>query len=68
MSEAIKNALAREEGKLVRQIANAEATVAVMEVLGDNAKERNKHERQLQAIKDTKANIAKLKKACDALK
>ena len=68
MSNAIKDALAREEGKLVRQIANSEATVAVMEVLGDSAKERSKYDRQLVAIKDTKANIAKLKKACDALK
>ena len=68
MSNAIKDALAREEGKLVRQIANSEATVAVMEVLGDSAKERSKYDRQLVAFKDTKANIAKLKKACDALK
>ena len=63
----MKDALAREEGKLVRQKANAEATVAVMEVLGDSAKERSKHDRQLQAIKDTQANIKKLKAACDKL-
>ncbi len=68
MTNPIKDALAREESKLVRQIANSEATLAVMEILGDTAKERNKHDRQLQAIKDTKANINKLKKACDALK
>ena len=67
MSNPIKAALAKEENKLVRQIENHEATKAVIEVLGDNAKERNKLDRQEAAMKETKANIAKLKKAVAAL-
>lgn len=64
----IKAALQKEEEKLVRQIANHEATQAVIEVIGDSAKERNKLERQLKAMEDTKANIAKLSAAAKKLK
>ena len=63
MSNAIKIALAKEEAKLARQIENHESTQAVIQVLGDSAKERNKLDRQVAAMEETKSNIAKLKKA-----
>lgn len=63
MSNAIKSLLAREEGKLVRQLENHEATKAEQEILGDSAIVRGKLDRQEVAMKATKANIAKLKKA-----
>ncbi len=68
MSNAIIDALAREEGKLVRQIANRDATLAVIDVLGDSAKEQSKLGRQNQAIADTETNIAKLSKAVRSIK
>ena len=68
MSNGIKVALAKEEGKLVRQIANRDSTIAALEVLGDDARMRGNLDRQEQAIKDTEANIAKLSKAVKALK
>lgn len=67
MSDGIKALLAREEGKLVRQIANNEATKVEQEILGDNAVVRGKLERQEEAMKQTKANIKKLKAAADKL-
>ena len=64
---SIKNLLQREETKLVRQERNLETTKTEIEILGDSAIRRGKVERQEQAIKDTKSNIAKLKKAVAAL-
>lgn len=68
MSNPIKAALVNEEAKLVRQIDNHEATKAVAEILGEDQKTRNKLERQLKAIDDTKANIRKLETAVKKLK
>ena len=68
MSNPLVAALAREEGKLERQEALRDSTVAEMEVLGQTAARLGRQERQNKAIIDTKANISKLKKACDALK
>lgn len=63
MSNGIKALLAREEGKLVRQIENHEATKTEQEILGDSATVRGKLERQKVAMTQTKANIKKLKAA-----
>ena len=63
MSDAINALLAREEGKLARQEENHAATKIEQEILGDSAYVRGKLERQEAAMKETRANIAKLKKA-----
>jgi hypothetical protein len=63
MSKGIKALLAREEGKLVRQIENHETTKLEQEILGDSAVIRGKLERQEVAMKQTEANIKKLKTA-----
>lgn len=63
MSNAILNAIAKEQSKLLRQIDNLESTKAVLEVLGDDPREQAKVSRQEDAIKDTKSRIAKLQKA-----
>jgi uncharacterized protein with HEPN domain len=63
----IKAALDRELVKLARQKDNRDATIAVIEVLGESVKETNKLARQEEAIKDTEANIKKLKAAVEAL-
>lgn len=63
MSNAIQAALAKELSKLARQKENHEATQAVIEILGDNPKERGKLERQAEAMKETEANIRKLQAA-----
>ena len=63
MSKALIDALAREEGKLKRQIDNHEAQKAILEVLGPVARELTKLERQEEAMKETRSNIAKLQKA-----
>ena len=68
MSNPLVQALAREEGKLVRQETLRDSTVAEMEILGANAARLGRQERQNKAIVDTKANITKLKKAVDSLK
>mgnify|MGYP000341483635 CR=1 FL=1 len=67
MTNGVKALLAREEGKLVRQEANHEATKVEQEILGDNAVVRGKLERQVEAMKQTRANIKKLKAAADKL-
>lgn len=59
----IKALLDREEAKLIRQKANHEATKAEQEILGDSAIVRGKLERQAEAMKQTEANIKKLKAA-----
>lgn len=64
---AIKDLLNREEGKLVRQKANHEATKAEQELLGDSAIIRGKLDRQAEAIKQTEANIKKLAAAVKKL-
>jgi K+/H+ antiporter YhaU regulatory subunit KhtT len=61
------SALAREEAKVIRQTDLRDSTIAEMEVLGETAKGMNRLERQNQAIRDTKANITKLKAAVKAL-
>ena len=63
MSNPIQVALAKEEAKLVRQIENNDATIAVMQILGENAKELAKVERQKEAMAETRSNIKKLKAA-----
>ena len=68
MSNPLKAALAKEEAKLTRQIENHEATKAVVEVLGETQIDRNKMDRQLEAIEQTKANIKKLEAAVKKLK
>jgi len=62
-NEALINALAKEESKLVRQEENHEASKAVVAVIGDSAKEAKKRDKQLEDIAQTKKNIAALKKA-----
>lgn len=64
---AIKDLLTREEGKLVRQKANHEATKVEQELLGDSATIRGKLDRQVEAIKQTEANIKKLAAAVKKL-
>lgn len=63
MSNPLVVALQKEQAKLARQIENNASTKAVMEVLGENAKELAKLERQEAAMKETRSNIAKLQKA-----
>lgn len=67
MSKGIKALLAREEAKLIRQNENHEATKIEQELLGDSAIVRGKLERQIEAIKQTEANIKKLTAAVKKL-
>ena len=62
-NDALINALAKEEAKLVRQEENHEASKAVVAVIGDSAKEAKKRDKQLEDIKQTKSNIKKLQAA-----
>lgn len=65
MSEILIRALSAEEAKLQRREDNHAETKALAEVLGqlDDAKVIGKLKRQEDAISESKANIAKIKKA-----
>ena len=63
MSNALINAIAKEQDKLVRQLENHEATKQVIAVLGESPRELNKLARQEAAIKETRSNIKKLQAA-----
>ena len=63
MSNAILNAIAREQGKLLRQIDAVAATKVAIEVLGDSPREQAKLARQEACVKETRANIKKLQAA-----
>lgn len=63
MSNPLIDALAKEQGKLQRQLENNSSTKAVIEVLGETPRELNKLARQEAAIKETRSNIKKLQAA-----
>ena len=63
MSNAILDLIAREQVKLQRQLKNVETIKVEIDVLGATAARQGKLDRADAAIKETKANIAKLNKA-----
>ena len=65
MSNALINAIAKEQDKLVRQLENNAATKEVIAVLGESPRELNKLARQEAAIKETRSNIKKLQAAAN---
>lgn len=65
---ALIDALAKEQNKLERQLANLAATKEAMAVIGETPRELNKIARQEKAIEDTRANIKKLSSAVNKLK
>lgn len=68
MSNAVLNAIAKEQSKLQRQLENLEATKIAAEVLGASPKEQAKIARQEAAIAETRENIEKLNKHAGTLK
>lgn len=68
MKEAIQAAITKCNEKLVRQEHAMNATKAMLDILGDSAREKAKLSRQESAVEATMGEIKKLESALKKLK